>query len=172
MVSPVSHVSSTMRTRRPATMRGGPARTTGRAPVSCGVMRTDAKSRCRILATTAPGITPALAIPITTSGSYSRKIFKASARHSSPKNGQSTWSTPCGVWRAKPAFLGTGDLGGGGGGAGMGGEATLRTRAAASYFRPMGFWRRLFSGPGGDDVHPQRLAFFDDGPPPQRPGHY
>src|SRR2546421_10795104 len=102
-------------------------------------MATDAKSRCRMLATTAPGITPALAIPITTSGSYSRKIFKASARHSSPKNGQSTWSTPCGVWRAKPAFLGTGDLGGGGvgGGAGMGGEAHFATRAGASYLRPL-----------------------------------
>src|SRR2546425_11021383 len=105
-------------------------------------MATDAKSRCRMLATTAPGITPALAIPITTSGSYSRKIFKASARHSSPKNGQSTWSTPCGVLRAKPVFLGMGGWGGGGGG-GLGGEGTLRARAGASYFRPLGFWRRL-----------------------------
>src|SRR2546430_469213 len=172
MVSPVSHVSSTMRTRRPATMRGGPARTTGRAPVSCRVMATDAKSRCSMLATTAPGMTPALAIPITTSGSYSWKIFKASARHSSPKNGQSTWSTPCGVWRAKPAFLGTGDLGGGGGGAGMGGEATLRTRAAASYFRPMGFWRRLFSGSGADDVHPQRLDYLNEALALERQGDY
>src|SRR2546422_2452371 len=114
-------------------------------------MATDAKSRCRMLATTAPGITPALAIPITTSGSYSRKIFNASARHSSPKNGQSTWSTPCGVLRAKPVFLGMGGWGGVGGGAGMGGEATLRARAAPSYFRPIGFRGRLVAR-GADDV--------------------
>src|SRR5213076_3356979 len=175
MVSPESHVSSTMRTRRPATMRGGPAMTTGRAPVSCRVMATDAKSRCRMLATTAPGITPALAMPITTSGSYSRKIFKASARHSSPKNGQSTWRTPCGVLRAKPVFLGTGGRGGGGGdggGAGMGGEATLRTRAAASYFRPMGFWRRLLGGSGADDVQPQRLDYLNEALALERQGDY
>src|SRR5205807_2475180 len=178
MVSPESHVSSTMRTRRPATIRGGPAMTTGRAPVSCRVMATDAKSRCRMLATTAPGITPALAMPITTSGSYSRKIFKASARHSSPKNGQSTWSTPCGVLRANPVLLGAGGRGGGGGGggggAGMGGEATLRTRAAASYFRPMGFWRRLLGGSGADAVQPQRLDYLNEAlalarPSPDRP---
>src|SRR2546422_4242373 len=135
-------------------------------------MATDAKSRCRMLATTAPGITPALAIPITTSGSYSRKIFKASARHSSPKNGQSTWSTPCGVLRAKPVFLGMGGWGGVGGGAGMGGEATLRTRAAASYFRPMGFWRRLFAGSGADDVQPQRLDYLNEALALERQGDY
>src|SRR5437016_14545398 len=124
-------------------------------------MATDAKSRCRMLATTAPGITPALAMPITTSGSYSRKIFKASARHSSPKNGQSTWSTPCGVLRANPVLLGAGGRGGGGGGggggAGMGGEATLRTRAAGSYFRPMGVRPRPPGRPGADHARTQPL---------------
>jgi hypothetical protein len=32
-------------------------------------MAIDAKSRCRMLATTAPGMTPAFAMPMTTSGS-------------------------------------------------------------------------------------------------------
>src|SRR5436309_9043973 len=167
IVFPDSQVSSTSSTRLPVTRRGGPAITE-----PSRVMATDAKSRCRMLATTAPGITPALAIPITTSGSYSRKIFKASARHSSPKNGQSTWSTPCGVLRAKPVFLGMGGWGGVGGGAGMGGEATLRTRAAASYFRPMGFWRRLFAGSGADDVQPQRLDYLNEALALERQGDY
>src|SRR6266576_2038936 len=51
------------------------------------------KSRCRMLATTAPGMTPAFAMPITTSGSYSRNTLRARTRHSSPKNAQSTWRT-------------------------------------------------------------------------------
>ena len=69
MVAPVSQVSSTISTRRPVTRRVGPAMTTGRPPVSVRVMAMEAKSRCRMLATTAPGITPARAMPITTSGS-------------------------------------------------------------------------------------------------------
>src|SRR5438093_6288325 len=156
--------------------------TTGRPPVSVRVMAMEAKSRCRMLATTAPGITPARAIPITTSGSYSRKILSASARHISPKNGQSTSRTPCGGLRAARASRGReawggwggcagggarggrggGGGGGGGGGAGMGCEATLHSRAAASYFRPMGFLRRLFGGSGADDINPQRLVSLND----------
>src|SRR5207249_709197 len=141
---PVSHVSSTINTRFPVTRRGGPASTTGRAPLSVRVMATEAKSRCRMLATTAPGMTPALAIPMTTSGSYPRKTFSASARHSSPKNGQSTSRTPCGALRPVRVLLGGGVLGE----AGMGWEATLQSHEAASYFRRMGFWRRLFGGSG------------------------
>src|SRR2546425_5905372 len=118
MVPRVSQVSSTINTRRPVTRRVGPAMTTGRPPVSVRVMAMEAKSRCRMLATTAPGITPARAIPITTSGSYSRKILSASARHISPKNGQSTSRTPCGALRAVRVFRGPGALGGGGGGGG------------------------------------------------------
>jgi hypothetical protein len=105
-----------MSTRRPVTTRGGAAITTGRPPLSVRVIAIDAKSHCRMLATTAPGITPARAMPITTSGSYSRKIFKASARHISPKNGQSTSRTPCGAFRAVRALRG----GGVRGAAGMG----------------------------------------------------
>src|SRR5947207_3952411 len=183
MVAPVSQVSSTISTRRPVTRRVGPAMTTGRPPVSVRVMAMEAKSRCRMLATTAPGITPARAIPITTSGSYSRKILRASARHISPKNGQSTSRTPCGALRAARAFRGRGagggcggggvrGGGGGGGGAGMGCEATLHSREAASYFRRMGFWRRLFGGSGADDVNPQRLDYLNEALALERQGDY
>src|SRR6266704_2453049 len=168
MVAPVSHVSSTLSTRRPVTMRGGPAITTGRAPASVRVMATDAKSRCRMLATTAPGITPALAMPITTSGSYSRKILSASARHISPKNGQSTSKTPWGVLRPLRRFgdEGVPDA------ADMGGEATLQSHATASYFRPMGFWRRLFGGSWGDELNPQRLDYLNEALALERQGDY
>ncbi|PYP27106.1 MAG: hypothetical protein DMD55_09185 [Gemmatimonadetes bacterium] len=54
----------------------------------------------------------------------------------------------------------------------MGGEATLRTRAAASYFRPMGFWRRLLGGSGADDVHPQRLDYLNEALALERQGDY
>src|SRR2546427_11830095 len=54
----------------------------------------------------------------------------------------------------------------------MGGEATLRTRAAASYFRPMGFWRRLFAGSGADDVQPQRLDYLNEALALERQGDY
>src|SRR5205814_416857 len=176
MVAPVSQVSSTISTRRPTTMRGGPAITTGRPPLSVRVMAIDAKSRCRMLATTAPGMTPARAIPITTSGSYSRKTLSASARHISPKNGQSTSRTPCGVFRTVPLALrgggGRGGGGGGGGGAGMRAEATLQSHAAASYFRPMGFWRRLFGGSGADDIAPQRLDYLNEALALERQGDF
>lgn len=43
-----------------------------------------------MVATIAAGMTPALAIPRMISGWYSRATLRASARHSSPKNGQST----------------------------------------------------------------------------------
>src|SRR2546429_9614955 len=49
-----------------------------------------------------------------------------------------------------------------GGGAGMGCEATLHSREAASYFRPMGFWRRLFGGSGADEINPQRLDYLNE----------
>src|SRR3977135_2493514 len=178
MVAPVSQVSSTINTRRPVTSRVGPASTTGRPPASVPVIATEAKSPCRMLATTAPGITPARAIPITTSGSYSRKIFRARARHISPKNGQSTARTPCGALPAVRVFRGRGawgDGGGGvrgGGGAGMGCEATLHSRDAASYFRPMGFWRRLFGGSGADEVNQQRLDYLNEALPLERQGGY
>src|SRR6266566_9557819 len=161
MVAPVSQVSSTI--------------TTGRPPLSVRVMAIDAKSRCRMLATTAPGMTPARAIPITTSGSYSRKILSASARHISPKNGQSTSRTPCGALRAARASRGRGAWGGWGGfggGAGMGCEATLHSREAASYFRRMGFWRRLFGGSGADEVNPQRLDYLNEALALERQGDY
>src|SRR6266566_2441824 len=170
MVSPVSQVSSTISTRLPVTMRGGPAITVGRAPLASRVIAIDAKSRCRMLATTAPGITPALAIPTTSSGSYSRKMRSASARHSSPKNGQSTWSTPWGGWRPPRVSDGDGPTGRRLGG--MGGEATLLNDAAASYFRPMRFWRRLFGGSGGDELRPQRLDYLNEALALERQGDY
>src|SRR5437762_14244372 len=169
MVAPVSQVSSTISTRRPVTRRVGPAMTTGRPPVSVRVMAMEAKSRCRMLATTAPGITPARAMPITTSGSYSRKILSASARHISPKNGQATSSTPCGALRTVPRELRGGGVRGGGG---MGGEATLHSHAAASYFRPMGFWRRLLGGLGADDIAPQRLDYLNEALALERQGDF
>src|SRR5438552_3455572 len=122
-VAPVSQGSSTISTRRPVTRRVGPAITTGRPPDSVRVMAMEAKSRCRMLATTAPGITPARAMPITTSGSYSRKILRARVRHISPKNGQSTSRTPCGALPAVRGFRGRGAWGGGGGVRGGGGAA-------------------------------------------------
>src|SRR5213083_1716606 len=168
MVAPVSQVSSTISTRRPVTRRVGPAMTTGRPPVSVRVMATEAKSRCRMLATTAPGMTPARAIPMTTSGSYPRNTVSASARHSSPKNGQSTSSTPWGALRPVRVFLGDGVRGE----AGMGWEATLQSQEAASYFRPMGFWRRLFGGSGADDLAPQRLDYLNEALALERQGDY
>src|SRR5206468_5471505 len=62
--------------------------------------------------------------------------------------------------------------GGGGGGAGMGCEATLHSREAASYFRPMGFWRRLFGGSGADEINPQRLDYLNEALALERQGDY
>src|SRR5207244_12585596 len=56
--------------------------------------------------------------------------------------------------------------------AGMGGEATLRTREAASYFRRMGFWRRLFGGSSRDDLKPQRLDYLNEALALERQGDY
>src|SRR5881396_547184 len=166
IVLPDSQVSSTSSTRLPVTRRGGPAMTE-----PSPVMAIDAKSRCRMLATTAPGMTPAFAIPMTTSGSYSRKTFRASTRHSSPKNAQSTWRTPRGVLLAgrerMPAE--------GRGGRAMGWDSTLPASAAASYFRRMSFWRRLFRGGsagGGDDLTPQRLDYLNEALALERQGDY
>src|SRR2546423_11034249 len=169
MVAPVSHGSPTTGGGGRARGRGGPASPAGGPPLSVRVIAIDAKSRCRMVATTAPGMTPARAIPITTSGSYSRKILSASARHISPKNGQSTSSTPCGVLRTVPRELRGGGVRGGGG---LGGEATFPRHAAASYFRPMGFWRRLLGGLGADDIAPQRLDYLNEALALERQGDF
>lgn len=94
MVSPSRQVSSTMSTRRPITS-GGAAESTA------GISRTPSdryrrltmiewNGRSSIAATTAPGTTPAVATPMTTSGSNSFDTLSARARESSPKRGQST----------------------------------------------------------------------------------
>src|SRR5258706_11616922 len=167
IVFPDSHVSSTSSTRLPVTRRGGPAITEPSREIAI-----DAKSRCRMLATTAPGITPALAIPMTTSGSYSRNTLRASTRHSSPKNAQSTCRTPRGVLPARVPPEDRGVVGRGGGA--MVGDSTLPTSAAASYFRPMGFWRRLFGGgsSSSDDLKPQRLDYLNEALALERQGDY
>src|SRR5260221_12826224 len=53
-------------------------------------------------------------------------------------------------------------------------DSTLPTSAAASYFRPMGFWRRLFGGGGSssDDLRPQRLDYLNEAPALERQGDY
>src|SRR5205814_3618836 len=53
-------------------------------------------------------------------------------------------------------------------------EATLRTSAAASYFRRMSFWRRLFGGGGssGDDLKPLRLDYLNEALALERQGDY
>src|SRR5258705_7765426 len=158
IVFPDSHVSSTSSTRLPVTRRGGPAITEPSREIAI-----DAKSRCRMLATTAPGMTPAFAIPMTTSGSYSRKTLSASTRHNSPKKGQSTCRTPRGV-----LLRGVGRMPAEGV---MVGDSTLPASAAASYFRPMGFWRRLFGGGsrgGNDDLQPPPLAHLNEALAPDR----
>src|SRR5204863_9950638 len=53
----------------------------------------------------------------------------------------------------------------------MGWEATLRTREPASYFRRMGFWRRLFGG-SRDDLKPQRLDYLNEALALERQGDY
>src|SRR2546425_4495912 len=52
------------------------------------------------------------------------------------------------------------------------GDSTLPTSAAASYFRPMGFWRRLFGGSSGDDLKPQRLDYLNEALALERQGDY
>src|SRR5258705_134136 len=167
IVFPDSRVASTSSTRLPVTRRGGPAITEPSREIAI-----DAKSRCRMLATTAPGITPALAIPMTTSGSYSRNTLRASTRHSSPKNAQSTCRTPRGVLPARVPPEDRGVVGRGGGA--MVGDSTLPTSGAASYFRPMGFWRSLFGGGGSssDDLRPQRLDYLNEALALERQGDY
>src|SRR5213595_3650002 len=53
-------------------------------------------------------------------------------------------------------------------------DSTLPTSATASYFRPMGFWRRLFGGGGssGDDLKPQRLDYLNEALALERQGDY
>src|SRR2546425_3226764 len=52
------------------------------------------------------------------------------------------------------------------------GEATLRPAAAASHFRRMGFWRRLFGGSSGDELKPQRLDYLNEALALERQGDY
>src|SRR5260370_5095900 len=54
----------------------------------------------------------------------------------------------------------------------MGWEATLQSPATASYFRPMGFWRRLFLGSSGDELKPQRLDYLNQALALERQGDY
>src|SRR2546430_7560339 len=54
----------------------------------------------------------------------------------------------------------------------MGWEATLQSHAAASYFRRMGFWRRLFGGSGVDELKPQRLDYLNEALALERQGDY
>jgi len=103
---------------------GRPGDDTGPPPVSVRVMAMEAKSRCRMLATTAPGITPARALPIPTSGSYPGDLERH-ARHISPKNGQSL-EAACG---ACGGARGAGPRPGGAGQA-WGVKLTLHTREA------------------------------------------
>lgn len=63
-------------------------------------------------------------------------------------------------------------------------DSTLRTSAAASYFRRMSFWRRLFGGGGSDgwgrggggggggDLKPQRLDYLNEALALERQGDY
>src|SRR5207245_1597582 len=44
--------------------------------------------------------------------------------------------------------------------------------AAASYFRRMGFWRRLFGGSSGDELKPQRLDYLNEALALERQGDY
>jgi Flp pilus assembly protein TadD len=48
----------------------------------------------------------------------------------------------------------------------------LRTREAASYFRQMGFWRRLFGGSSRDDLRPQRLDYLNEALALERQGDF
>src|SRR5437879_7537579 len=54
----------------------------------------------------------------------------------------------------------------------MGCEATLHSRDAASYFRRMGFWRRLLGGSSADEVNPQRLDYLNEALALERQGDY
>src|SRR2546425_6793182 len=55
----------------------------------------------------------------------------------------------------------------------MVGDSTLPASATASYFRPMGFWRRLFGGSSSsDDLKPQRLDYLNEALALERQGDY
>src|SRR5712664_5030100 len=56
----------------------------------------------------------------------------------------------------------------------MVGDSTLPASAAASYFRPMGFWRGLFGGSSGgrEDLKPQRLDYLNEALALERQGDY
>src|SRR2546423_1126832 len=54
-------------------------------------------------------------------------------------------------------------------------DSRLPPSTAASYFRRMGFWRRLFGGGGsgaGDDLKPQRLDYLNEALALERQGDY
>src|SRR2546429_9413559 len=42
----------------------------------------------------------------------------------------------------------------------------------SSYFRPMGFWRRLLGGLGADDIAPQRLDYLNEALALERQGDF
>jgi len=48
----------------------------------------------------------------------------------------------------------------------------LRTAQAASYFRDMGFWRRLFGRSAADELRPQRLDYLNEALALERQGDY
>src|ERR1700757_5128096 len=55
----------------------------------------------------------------------------------------------------------------------MVGDSPLPASETASYFRPMGFWRRLFGGSSSsDDLKPQRLAYLNEALALERQGDY
>src|SRR5712664_797126 len=53
-------------------------------------------------------------------------------------------------------------------------DSTLPASGAASYFRPMGFWRRLCGGGRSsvDDLKPQRLDYLNEALALERQGDY
>lgn len=55
---------------------------------------------------------------------------------------------------------------------GMAWEPTLLNDEAASYFRHMGFWRRLFRSSGGDELTPERLDYLNEALALERQGDY
>src|SRR6478672_774166 len=88
-------------------------------------------SRSRMAAMTAPGTTPAVAIPTMISGSYERTTLSASARDSSPNRGHSTSKTPL----FGSAVVRRGDIGGAPEGGNHGQGSPTATPLEARYVR-------------------------------------
>src|ERR1043166_4274596 len=137
-------------------------------------------------AITAPGMTPAVAIPTTISGAYARDTFNASARDSSPKSGHSTLKTPfecsteirrglmvsvaCGWWsvaKASPDRDPCIAL--------PPGPRRAPPAATPSSTRPssksMSWWSRLVGGKSGS-VKPQRLDYLSEALALERQGDF